>query len=211
LPLSRDRVVVAALALIDAEGLEALTMRRLGRALGVEAMSIYKHAAGKDDVLDGVAELVMAGVELPAASEDWAADLRAIALSLRDTGLRHPAGFELLVRRLPVTERSMAPIEATLAALRAGGFDDATTIRLFWALVAYVLGAVLAELGAAAEAAQGRPVFPGTLTDLATAHPTLSSLGPALAACDFETEFIWGLNALLSPLGIDRQIGLADV
>ena len=175
-------------------------MRRLGRSLGVEAMSLYKHAASKDDVLDGVAELVMAGVELPAPSGEWASDVRAIACALRNAGLRHPAGFELLVRRLPATDRSMAPIEATLAALRAGGLDDATTIRIFWALVAYILGAVLSELGAAAGESEGRPVFPASLTGAITAHPTLRELGPALAECDFETEFLWGVDALLASL-----------
>ncbi len=176
-------------------------MRRLGRSLDVEAMSLYKHAASKDDVLDGVAELVMADVRLPSPSDDWAADLRAIACALRDAGLRHPAAFELLVSRLPVTERSMAPIEATLAALRAGGLDDATTIRIFWALVSYVLGAVLSELGAAADATDGRPMFPASLAGMTTEHPTLRALGPELAQCDFETEFLWGLDALLSSLG----------
>ena len=191
----------AALQLIDGEGLQALTMRRLGGELGVEAMALYKHASSKDDLLDGIAELVMASVEVPAPSEDWAADLRAIAGALRDTGLRHPAGFELLVRRLPVTERSMAPVEATLAALRASGADDETTIRTFWALISYVLGAVLSELASVAADEDGQPMFPASLTDLATAHPTLRELGPALAACDFETEFLWGVDAVLASLG----------
>ena len=188
----------AALAIVDAEGLDALTMRRLGKELGVEAMSLYKHAAGKDDVLDGIVELVMTDVAVPAPGGDWTADVRAVALALRDSGLRHPAGFELLVRRMPVTDRSMAPIEATLAALRAGGLDDATTVRVFWALVAYVLGAILAELGAAAEAAAGRAVFPASMAGADTTHPTLRELGPALAACDFESEFVWGLDTLLA-------------
>ena len=130
-------------------------MRRLGGALGVEAMSLYKHAANKDDVLDGVAELIMAGVEIPPSGGDWIGDLRAVGLALREAGLRHPAGFELLVRRLPVSDASMAPVEATLTALRAGGLGEAAAVNSFWLLVSYVLGAVLSELGAAANAEQG--------------------------------------------------------
>lgn len=188
----------AALAIADADGLDGLTMRRLGAELGVEAMSVYKHAAGKGDVLDGMLELVMAEIELPAPGGDWAADVRAIGFGLRDAGLRHPAAFGLLVRRTPTSDRALAPIEATLAALRAGGFDDRTAVRVFWALVAYVLGAVLSEIGAAAEAADGLPTFPASLQEAETAHPTLRALTPALAACDFESEFGWGLDALLT-------------
>src|SRR6266516_3900231 len=88
-PLSRERILRAAIELADENGLESLTMRKLGQALGVEAMSLYNHVANKDDLLKGLADLVLGEFELPSADEDWDVALRKTAVSAHDALQRH--------------------------------------------------------------------------------------------------------------------------
>src|SRR3954453_10140535 len=97
--LSRERVLRAAVALADSGGLEALTMRRLGEDLGVEAMSLYKHVANKDDLLDGMVDLVFAEIELPAPGAEWRTAMRERAVSARAALLAHPWATPLMQSR----------------------------------------------------------------------------------------------------------------
>src|SRR3954471_20858958 len=90
LPLSRDRILQAALELVDEHGIDALTMRRLGQELGFEAMSLYNHVANKDDVIDGMLDLVLDEGDLPAAGGDWEASIRESAVSVHASLRRHP-------------------------------------------------------------------------------------------------------------------------
>src|SRR5438477_9002960 len=96
-PLSRDRILRTALDLADESGIEALTMRRLGQALGFEAMSLYNHVANKDDVLDGMLDLVLGETELPAETGSWDAAVRGSAVSVHDALRRHPWACSLLM------------------------------------------------------------------------------------------------------------------
>src|SRR6266496_4171516 len=89
-PLSRERILDTALALVDEEGIEALSMRKLGQALGYEAMSLYNHVANKDDLLDGILDLVLAESEPPSPVGDWDAAIRESAISVHDALRRHP-------------------------------------------------------------------------------------------------------------------------
>src|SRR4029078_513433 len=89
-PLSRDRILAAALELVDEQGIEALSMRKLGAALGVEAMSLYNHVANKDDVLDGVLDHVLGEVPLPHPPRAWDDQLWVLGRGFRDAGLAHP-------------------------------------------------------------------------------------------------------------------------
>src|SRR5437764_9934588 len=97
IPLSRDRVLRAALDLADGSGVEALTMRRLGDELGFEAMSLYRHVANKDEVLDGILDLVLGETTPPSSDESWAAAIRSSAVSVRDALDRHPWATRLLM------------------------------------------------------------------------------------------------------------------
>src|SRR5437763_7215241 len=96
-PLNRDRVLAAALRLADEAGIEALTMRKLGQALGVEAMSLYNHVANKDDLLDGIIDLVLGEVELPSSQEDWETSVWKSATSFHDVLVRHRWACSLLM------------------------------------------------------------------------------------------------------------------
>ena len=101
-PLSRDQVLRTAMRLADEGGLEAISMRKLGHVLNVEAMSLYKHVANKDDILDGIVDLVSADFEVPSASEPWKAAIRRSSVSARGVLLAHPFASRLMESRSSV-------------------------------------------------------------------------------------------------------------
>src|SRR6186997_1066950 len=117
-PLSRERVLRAALALADEGGIESLTMRKLGQELGVEAMSLYNHVANKDDIVDGILGLVLDEIEVPAGEEDWKAELRRTAISSHEVFLRHRWACSLMMHRPNSGAGRMPWMEAVLRTLR---------------------------------------------------------------------------------------------
>jgi AcrR family transcriptional regulator len=167
-PLSRERILAAAIAIADADGLEALSMRRLGGALGVEAMSLYHHVANKDALLDGITDLALSDVELPGPGGDWRAGVRTIARSTHEALMRHPwAAALMLSRTIPSRFRYM---EALLGNLRSGGLSAAQTDHAYHALDSYIAGFTLWQVGLA--------IDEGSLPDLAQAF--LATLDPAV-------------------------------
>ncbi|WP_308364142.1 TetR family transcriptional regulator [Streptomyces sp. ISL-86] len=119
-PLSAERVLRAALALADAGGTDALTMRRLGQELGVEAMSLYKHVANKDAILDGIVDLVVAEIALPDAGEHWKTAMRRRAISANEVMLRHPWACRLIMSRPNLGPAMVSYVDSTLGSLRGG-------------------------------------------------------------------------------------------
>jgi AcrR family transcriptional regulator len=140
IPLSRDRILATALGLADERGIEAVTMRELGRALGFEAMSLYNHVANKDDVLDGILDLVLAECEPPSPDEDWAATVRESAISVHDALGRHPWAAALLMAPTRVREPRLRYMDALLGRLRDAGFDADTTYHAYHVLDAHIFG-----------------------------------------------------------------------
>jgi len=197
IPLSRERIVVTALRVIDERGLAQLSMRRLGAELGVEAMSLYKHVAGKDALLDGVRELLLAELETPAApGRDWADDLLSLARRYRALGRAHPEAFGLLARgadRAYVAGRESA--EAGLAALRAAGFDEETATYALRTVVRFVLGFSLIEM--AGEGAPA-PLAQDELDALARDQPMVAGLMRSLGPGSEDALFEFGLRALIT-------------
>src|SRR3954449_4035365 len=116
--LSRERVLRAAVALADAGGLEALTMRRLGEELGVEAMSLYKHVANKEALLDGMVDLVFAEIELPSGDADWRTAMRERAISAPPALVRHPWATALMQSRTQPGPATLAHHDAVIGTLR---------------------------------------------------------------------------------------------
>jgi TetR/AcrR family tetracycline transcriptional repressor len=194
-PLSRDRIVTAALRLVDRRGLDALSMRRLGAVLRVEAMSLYKHVSGKPALLDLLVERVLADVAPAPLRASWEQRVRHVASELRRVSLAHPHVFPLLATRVPAAPRALAPLEILLAALVDAGLGDAAALRHFWAFVAWATGALLAETAAATGAGAASIVLPADLE--VAAFPTFARLGGAVAACDFEAEYAHGLDILI--------------
>lgn len=146
-PLNRQRVLDAALAYVDAHGLAALTMRRLGTELGVEGMSLYKHVADKEALLDGIVEHLWAEVPTPSNPRvGWRRALRELAWGLLDLFRRHPKSAPLLVLREFVNLQSLRCYDAYLTVLQRAGFDRRAALDATGAVVGHALGYGLLEL-----------------------------------------------------------------
>jgi AcrR family transcriptional regulator len=146
-PLSRDRVLQAAIDLADEGGIDALSMRKLGQALGVEAMSLYNHVANKDDLLDGIIDLVLAEVELPSSQEDWETSVWKSVTSFHDALVRHRWACSLLLSFPRVRPTRIHYMEALMRCLREAGFSPAMTYHAYHALDSHILGFTLWQLG----------------------------------------------------------------
>jgi len=146
-PLTRDRIVAAALEIADAEGIEALTMRRLAQALDVEAMSLYHHVEGKTDLLGGIAELVVRQIELPPAEGDWKAAMRACAISAHQVLRKHPWAPNLLMSTDAIVPSRLRMIDAILLRLADAQLPAETLDLAYHALDSHILGFTLWEAG----------------------------------------------------------------
>ena len=146
IPLSRDRVLHAAIELADAAGVEALTMRRLGEHLGVEAMSLYRHVANKEDLLDGMLDLVLAEWQLPEGEGDWTEAIRTSANSVHDALRRHRWAAQLLMTGSHIRPARLRYMDRLLGRLRDAGFDAETTYHVYHLLDGYIFGFSLWEI-----------------------------------------------------------------
>ena len=140
LPLSRDRILRAALALADESGIEALTMRKLGRTLGFEAMSLYNHVANKDDVLDGILDLVLEESELPSPAGAWDAAIRSSAISVHEALRRHPWACNVIMAPAHIRPARLRYMDSLLGRLREAGFSAETTYHAYHVLDAHIFG-----------------------------------------------------------------------
>src|SRR5215216_2082208 len=145
LPLSRDRILQAALELVDEAGMESLTMRKLGEALGFEAMSLYNHVANKNDVLDGILDLVLAESEPPSSAGGWDAAVRTSAISVHDALRRHPWACALLMSPGRVRPARLRYMDSLLGRLREAGFSAETTYHAYHVLDGHIFGFSLWE------------------------------------------------------------------
>lgn len=145
-PLTRERILRAGLDLADTHGLKALSMRRLGQALGVEAMSLYKHVSGKDDLIDALIDLVIAEIEVPTTAEGWKDAMRRRAVSAYQMLLRHRWVCPLMGSRVNIGPATMHYIDGTFAWLRRGGFTVEQTLDAWHALDGHIYGFTLQQL-----------------------------------------------------------------
>ena len=144
-PLNRDRVLRAALVLADQGGLEALTMRKLGEALGVEAMSLYNHVANKEEVLDGLVDIVFGEIEAPHGGGDWRAAMRRRAMSAREVLGRHPWAIGLMESRTHPGPANLSHHESVLRCLRESGFSVEVAGHAYSVLDSYIYGFALEQ------------------------------------------------------------------
>ena len=142
--LTRQRIVEEAVALLDDEGPESLSMRRLASRLGVSPMSLYHHVADKAELVDGIAEHLMSQLEVPAESVPWESAVRTMATSFRSLTHQHPAAFRVLLGQ----ERPAAMLrtaETVVARFVAAGFDEMSALTTFRVVVRFLLGSVMVE------------------------------------------------------------------
>ena len=206
--ITRELVLSTALEIIDRDGADGFSIRRLARALDRDPMIIYRHAPNKAAVLDGVAEIVLAQLKVDSADPDWAGQLRAVARDYRALALAHPHVVPLLVTRplaTPLALRppgTLRPLEGVLTLLTRIGFSGADALHIYRALFGFLHGHVLNEL-------QEFIDDPNETDDLLRLglhrlpigeFPLLRSLAPVLAAYDGVAELERGLDILLTGL-----------
>jgi AcrR family transcriptional regulator len=150
LPLSRERVLRAAIGLADEVGIETLSMRKLGQVLRVEAMSLYNHVANKDDILGGMVDVVVGEIELPAAGADWKAAIRRTAISAYEVLLRHPWAASLVLSGPGLSYARLRYMDGILGSLRKGGFSAEMTDHAYHALDSHIMGFTLWQVGISA-------------------------------------------------------------
>ena len=199
-PLTRRRILECSLKIIDRDGLETLSMRKLAAELDVAAMSLYNHVPNKDSLLEGVTEVLLGEIDLASTEkEDWMEAMRDALLSFRDVLLAHPNAMPLIQSKPIMTPEAFHPVEQSLATLRRGGFGPEDALRSHWALIGFTLGHVAFQLMnplTDPDRAEARMAM--TRDNLAPAEfPCFYESLPFAVGCDFEAAFELGLDALL--------------
>jgi AcrR family transcriptional regulator len=207
-PLTRDRVLLAALAVADKDGLASLSMRKLAALLGVEAMSLYNHVASKDDLLDGMVDLVFAEIGLPPAGTGWKAAMRQRATSARAVLRRHPWATPLMESRTHPGPATLRHHDAVLATLRRAGFSIPMAAHAYSLLDSYIYGFALEEAAL--------PFGPQTVSTAVEAflaqfpaekYPHLAELAAKHVlqpGYDYGHEFGFGLKLILD--GLEQRL-----
>lgn len=207
--LTRELVLGAALAHADESGIEALTMRNLAQALGVAPMALYRHVANKEDLVDGLIDLVFGEIDLPAAGADWKAAMRGRAISVRDALLRHRWAVSLMESRTSPGAATLRHHDAVIGSLRSAGFDMAMAAHAYSLLDSYIYGfaqtqmnlpfestADIVELSQSMLAAFPVNEYPN-LAAFITEHATKPGY-------DYANEFEYGLDLILD--GLERDV-----
>jgi len=220
IPLDRDRIINAALDFIDDNGLAGLTMRRLGTALGVEAMSLYRYVPGKEDLLDAIVESLVASLDgddevLSAPRDGWQDFLQRLAHGIRRVALAHPKAFPLVASRPPEAPwlrpplRSLDWVEAFLDGMLSDGFSDEAAVAGYRAFTSFLLGHLLLEVST-----HGADVGPLDVLDDGSAesqglqgYPTVRRLREDLSEDRAAAEFEEALEELLDRMALIRAEG----
>jgi len=208
-PLTRDRVVDAAIVLADETGIEALSMRKLGVAMGVEAMSLYNHVANKVDLLDGMIDAVFAEVGLPSDHAGWRRAMRERAISVRRVLRRHRWAIGLMESRTTPGPATLAHHDAVIGVLRRGGFTVEQTAHAFSLLDSYIYGFALQEKGLPFEGPEqtaevAAAIFAGFPADAYPHFVELTTQHVLQPGYDYGDEFVFGLDLILD--GLERLL-----
>lgn len=199
-PLTRERILDGAIELIERDGPAALTMRRLGTALGVEGMAIYHHFKGRDDLLDAIAEALLAPLGELQPGGEWRSACADFATRLREIAVARPATFQLVGMR-PLGEGSLAPVERLLATLVDARFEPCIALAIYRATASYARGYALAETTGFTVDAAGNGGLERLQGLSPTDFPVLAGRATELVRLDPDRAFQLGLKALLR--GID--------
>ena len=204
-PVTRGRIIQAALRIMDEDGLDAVSMRRVGRELGVEAMSLYNHVRDKEDILDGICEHVLSEFHVPRA-EGWTEAARLAAHEYRRLLLAHPTVIMLMTgRKRPFTNPdSLRAYEFALGVFRSAGLSEADSVKAFHVFGGFILGFVTMELGlmvGGPDDAEHARAHQEMVRLVETADlPRFREALPYFAECDVEGQFEFGLDLLIDGL-----------
>ncbi|HEX3979117.1 MAG TPA: TetR/AcrR family transcriptional regulator [Solirubrobacteraceae bacterium] len=202
-PLSRRSIVTSAITLIEREGPDALSMRRLGRRLGVEAMALYHHFTSRDELIVAIADDLLAPLDDLRPTDDWSEACRRFATALRNVAVEHPATFRLVGLQPFDSPSALRPVERLLQVLVRAGFPPARALAIYRSVVSYARGYALAEAtGFTVDAT--RPAGRSRLATLSPGEfPVLSGRAEELTALEADDAYTLGLDAMLRGLGDD--------
>jgi AcrR family transcriptional regulator len=210
-PLTRERIVRTAIRIMDEEGLEAVSMRRIGRELGVEAMSLYNHVRDKEDILDSICEAVLSEFRVPEAT-GWMEGARLAAHEYRRLLLDHPTVITLMTeRKRPFTSAdSLRAYEFALEIFRSAGLSEADSVKAFHVFGGFILGFVTMELGLMVGGPEDEAhvrAHQEMARMLESADlPRMREAMPHFMNCDLEEQFEFGLDLLIE--GIRARIAV---
>jgi AcrR family transcriptional regulator len=202
MPLSRERIVTAAIDMIERHGVEAVSMRRIAAELSCGVMSLYNHVPSKAALLDDVAERVMSGIEFTAApGAGWEDQVRAQARAFRAIARRYPRCTMVVVSRPTNSVTGLRPIENALATLREAGFGGGDAVLIMRAFVGFILGSLLREVGVSPALGDAHPSYsaqaPQRLHLDPEEFPQVTSLTAELTRRDPDADFEFGLDLLV--------------
>jgi AcrR family transcriptional regulator len=208
-PLSRDRVLRAAVRVADAGGLTGLTIRSLAQELGVKPMSVYYYVANKDEILDGIVDIVFSEIELPTIGGDWRGEMRRRASSARRVLRRHPWAIGLLESRTSPGPATLRHHDAVLGTLRAAGFSRELTAHAYALIDSYTYGFALQEAGLPFEGPEtvgevAEPIMERFATGDYPHMVEMASEYYFKPGYDFGDEFEFGLLLILD--GLERRL-----
>jgi AcrR family transcriptional regulator len=204
-PLSRERVLRAGISLADEAGIDSLTMRGLGRALGVEAMSLYNHVANKDDLLDGMVDVVVGDIVVPPAGTPWRSAMRARCISAHEQLLAHPWAAMQITSRYSIGPGMTRYLDATLGRLREGGFSIEGALDAWNALDSHLYGFTLQELNLPFEVEESSAVSASVLPQIpADQFPHVVEVIGHVMAHGRREDFTFGLDLILD--GLERTL-----
>jgi AcrR family transcriptional regulator len=207
-PLSRERVLKAALELADGGGFHSLSMRKVAAKLKVEAMSLYNHVANKEDLIDGLVDIVFSEIEVPEpGSVDWRTAMRSRALSVRAALQRHRWAVGLMEGRMSPGPANIANHNAVMGCLREGGFEFRDAVHAYSVMDAYIYGFALQERGLPFDTPEETAKVMRKQRDNVPSmddYPYLVETAAELekAGYDYDVEFLFGLDLILD--GIER-------
>jgi AcrR family transcriptional regulator len=212
-PLTRERVIRTAVEVADRGGIEALSMRRLGQELGVEAMALYRHVRDKDDILDGITDAAVAEIDIGQPGDDWISAMRRLSMAARQVMLRHPWAPRVILERPTVGPATLRHLDAVMAILRSGGFSIEMAHHALHVMGSRVLGFTQDPFDDSTEAPPDPEAAASLARMLSVNYPHLGELAlaathdGALGGCDDDFEFEFGLDLILE--GLERQRALA--
>ena len=211
-PLTRDRVLLAAINLAARDGIESLTMRRLGDELGAGPMSLYRHVANKDDLIDGIVDLVFTEIGLPPDGVDWKEAMRRRAISVRDVLSRHRWAIGLMESRRNPGPANLRHHDAVIGCLLAGGFDITMVAHAYSLLDSYIYGFAATQMNLPFESEEEVAEVAETMLRPfpLNAYPNLMQMltGHVMKpGYDYGDEFAYGLDLILDGLERARDAG----
>ena len=205
IPLSKERVLRTAVDLADRGGSETVSMRKLGQELGVDAMSLYHHVQNKDEILDGIVDVVVAEIDVTTTGTDWRVTMRQLVMAARVVMLRHPWAPRVIESRTDPGPATMRYMESVLAILRGGGFSLDLAHHAMHVLGSRVLG-FNQDLYDDSDVGRDSPEMAALVRQMEDRYPYIAELALAvsheggLGGCDDDVEFAFGLDLILDGL-----------